>query len=122
MPIFPKKTSAEKMYNTKKPLNYGGQSGNRKTVQKGYARINTSDMPKFKGGTAPGFSRVNNASRIIKAFFNAPKQYLRKAGLIKTTREKVTKMPESFFKNVEKQMKNNPNLKESFPGYFTFKK
>ena len=119
MPIFPKKTSAEKMYNTKKPLNYGGQSGNRKTVQEGYARINTSNMPQFRGGTAPGFGRVSN---IVKAFFNAPTQYLRRAGLMKTNREKVTKMSESFFKNVKKQMEKNPNLKQSSSGYFTFKK
>ena len=149
MPIFPKKTSAEKMYNTKKPLNYGGQSGNRKTVQEGYARINTSNMPQFRGGTAPGFGRVSN---IVKAFSRTPGQYLSRSGFVgrnilsgisqqikklmqnpksftqqvkssrKTTREKVTKMPESFFKNVEKQMRNNPNLKQSSPGYFTFKK
>jgi hypothetical protein len=83
MPIFPKKTSAEKMYNTKKPLNYSGQSGNRKTVQEGYARINTSNMPQFRSGTAPiasgNMAKLGKkAIEIYKTFANTGKQYAKK--------------------------------------------
>lgn len=108
MPIFPKKVDAKKMYNTNKPLTYN--------------KLDTSNLPNFKGGTAPGFGRVAKGFNIIKSFFQAPKQYLRSAGLLKTNREKVTKMPEKFFKNVKNQMEKNPNLKKSSPGYYTFKK
>jgi gas vesicle protein len=138
MPIFPKKVDAKKMYNTNKPLTYN--------------KLDTSSLPKFKGGTAPGFGRVAKGFNIIKSFFQAPKQYLSRSGFVgsnlssgitqlskkftqnpksfvqqvkssrKTNREKVTKMSEKFFKNVQNQMEKNPKLTKSSPGYFTFKK
>jgi len=70
-----------------------------------------------------GKNIFSGISQQIKKLMQNPKSFTQQVkSSRKTTREKVTKMPESFFKNVEKQMKNNPNLKQSSSGYFTFKK
>tara|TARA_R100001224_G_scaffold60645_1_gene36073 strand:+ start:310 stop:933 length:624 start_codon:yes stop_codon:yes gene_type:complete len=110
------------LYNKKNPLNYhnGGQSGKR-GKKKGYAKLDTSNLAPFKGGVAPGIGKFKALGNIAKSFFSTPKQYLKKAGLIKTNREKVTKMSEKFFNKVDKSLKENPKLKKSSSGYYTFK-
>ena len=108
------------------------------------AKLNTSSLPKYKGGTAP-MARGNMlklgkaAKKIAKAFLSTKSQQAKVAGKggsntksfikqvkskfsKKTNREKVTGMSEKYFKNVEKSFKNNPNLKKSSPGYYTIKK
>lgn len=111
------------LYNKKNPLNYhnGGQSGKRGKKKEEYAKLDTSKLAPFKGGVAPGIGKFKALGNIAKSFFSTPKQYLKKAGLIKTNREKVTKMSEKFFNKVDKSLKENPKLKKSSSGYYTFK-
>ena len=91
--------------------------GNTKPSKKNkMAKLDTSSLPKYKGGTAP--MARGNMLKLSKAAKKMAKAFLSK----KTNREKVTGMSEKYFKNVEKSFKNNPNLKKSSPGYYTIKK
>ena len=71
----------------------------------------------FVGGNvlSAGKQLLGGASRLFRAFTNAPKQYMRGAG--RTNREKVTGMSEEFFKRVAK---NNPDAVSRTSGVYPF--
>ena len=104
-----------------------------------YKKLNTSEMPDFKGGTTPVGG--GNVGKMAKAFQNATKQYgkhvpqnmqsfIKQAKSffkvkinrnIMSNKEKVTGLSDDFFKGVEKSFKNNPKLEKTSSGYYGFK-
>lgn len=106
-----------------------------------YKKLDTSNMPDFKGGTAPiasgNMAKLGKkAVDMYKAFSNTGKQYAKrqpenmlsftkqvKSKLGKrSTQEKITGLSDKFFKGVEKSFKNNPKLEKTSSGYYGFKK